>query len=221
MAPHANMGTGPLTQPARSSGKQSPTWPAQPSLPEMIPQNAIDPTAFTLLSYQVQQLHTGQTASQHQMQQLYVGQQAVQMQIQQLISQLQGLQPKTTQPTPQAPQPQQQQPGSSSQPALPQMIPPGPQCTILTHGQTSMPSGQMVHPSRSLTSYFPDVRPALLLAILKHDFNMGHLFKLDPQMKDRSKDSALQLSDTGILIRANVKNGFSNPTKEQGGQDWQ
>jgi len=37
---------------------------------------------------------------------------------------------------------------------------------------------------------------------LKHDFNPGHLFKLDPQLKDRPKNSALQLSDTGVLIRA-------------------
>jgi len=59
-----------------------------------------------------------------------------------------------------------------------------------------------VHPGRSLALYFPDVRPALLLAISKHDFDLGHLFKLDPQMKDRPKDSALQLSDTGVLIRA-------------------
>src|SRR5882724_12080922 len=65
-----------------------------------------------------------------------------------------------------------------------------------------MPSGQTVQPGRSLASYFPDIRPVLLLAISKHNFNPGHLFKLDLQMKDRSKDSVLQLSDTGILIRA-------------------
>ena len=60
----------------------------------------------------------------------------------------------------------------------------------------------MVNPGRSLVSYFPDVRPTLLLVNSKHDFDPGFLFKLDPQMKDRPKDSALQLSDTGIFIRA-------------------
>jgi len=55
---------------------------------------------------------------------------------------------------------------------------------------------------RSLASYFPDVRPALLLAIAKHEFDPGQLFKIDPQMKDRPKDSHLQLSEAGILIKA-------------------
>jgi len=55
---------------------------------------------------------------------------------------------------------------------------------------------------RSLASYFPDVRPVLLLAIAKHKFDPGQLFKIDPQMKDQPKDSHLQLSEASILIKA-------------------
>jgi len=55
---------------------------------------------------------------------------------------------------------------------------------------------------RSLASYFPDVKPALLLAITKHELDPGQLFKIDPQMKDRPKDAQLQLSDAGVLIKA-------------------
>jgi len=46
------------------------------------------------------------------------------------------------------------------------------------------------------------VKPALLLAIIKHELDPGHLFKIDPQMKDRPKDMQLQLSDAGILVKA-------------------
>jgi len=55
---------------------------------------------------------------------------------------------------------------------------------------------------RSLASYFPDVKPALLLAITKHKLDPGQLFKINPQMKDRPKDTQLQLSDAGILVKA-------------------
>ena len=57
-------------------------------------------------------------------------------------------------------------------------------------------------PSRSLASYFPDVKPVLLLAIVKHEFDPGQLFKIDPQLRVKPGDSRLQLSDTGILIKA-------------------
>jgi len=54
---------------------------------------------------------------------------------------------------------------------------------------------------RSLASYFPDVKLALLLAIIKHELDPGHLFKVNPQLKDRPKDAQLQLSDVGIIIK--------------------
>jgi len=57
-------------------------------------------------------------------------------------------------------------------------------------------------PGRSLASYFPDVRPALLLAIAKHEFDLGQIFKIDPQMRDKPRDGHLQLSEAGILIKA-------------------
>jgi len=46
------------------------------------------------------------------------------------------------------------------------------------------------------------VKPALLLAITKHEFNPGQLFKINPQLKDWPKDTHLQLSEAGILIKA-------------------
>src|SRR5467141_936153 len=42
----------------------------------------------------------------------------------------------------------------------------------------------------------------LLLAIAKNKFDPGQLFKINPQMKDWHKDSHLQLSEAGILIKA-------------------
>jgi len=57
-------------------------------------------------------------------------------------------------------------------------------------------------PGRSLASYFPDVRPALLLAIAKHEFDPGQIFKIDPQMRDKPRDGHLQLSEAGVLIKA-------------------
>jgi len=46
------------------------------------------------------------------------------------------------------------------------------------------------------------VKATLLLAISKHEFNPGQLFKINPQLKDRPKDAQLQLLDGGILIKA-------------------
>jgi len=57
-------------------------------------------------------------------------------------------------------------------------------------------------PSRSLASYFPDTKPTLLLAIIKHEFDPSQLFKIDPHLKDKPKGMHLQLSDMGILKKA-------------------
>jgi len=46
------------------------------------------------------------------------------------------------------------------------------------------------------------MKPVLLLAIMKHDFDPGQLFKIDPQLKDWPRDSSLQLLDAGVLIKA-------------------
>src|SRR5882724_11090899 len=56
--------------------------------------------------------------------------------------------------------------------------------------------------SRSLALYFPDVKPVLPLAIMKHDFDPSQLFKINLQLKDQPRDSSLQLSDTSVLIKA-------------------
>jgi len=84
-----------------------------------------------------------------------------------------------------------------TQPTLP--MPPGPAGPL---GASMAPPLVANITGRSLASYFPDVRPTLLLAIAKHEFDPGQLFKIDPQMKDRPKDSHLQLSEAGILIKA-------------------
>jgi len=72
-----------------------------------------------------------------------------------------------------------------------------------------VPSGLSIAPplvsnihGRSLASYCPDVKPVLLLAITKHELDLGQLFKVNPQLKDQPKDAHLQLSDVGIIIKA-------------------
>ena len=55
---------------------------------------------------------------------------------------------------------------------------------------------------RSLASYFPDVKPTLLLVIAKHKFNPSQIFIIDPQLKDKPRDGHLQLSEAGVLIKA-------------------
>ena len=63
------------------------------------------------------------------------------------------------------------------------------------------------------------MKPALLLAITKHEMDPGQLFKVDPQLKDRPKDAHLQLSDMGIIIKAkrdaSVRNGFPTQLKSK------
>jgi len=44
----------------------------------------------------------------------------------------------------------------------------------------------------------------MLLAIAKHEFNTGQLFKVDPQLKGKPWDSHFQLSEAGVLIKAEM-----------------
>ena len=69
-------------------------------------------------------------------------------------------------------------------------------------GMSSTPPLVVNPPGRSLTLYFPDTKPTLLLAIIKHKFDPGQLFKINPQLKDKPKDMHLQLLDMGVLIKA-------------------
>src|SRR5882724_4370405 len=105
-------------------------------------------------------------------QQLYAGQQAVQHQIQQLLTNLQpSSQPSALQQIP-------------SQPAAPPPIPNGSHSApTMSNTLQSVPIGPLslivmppLVPSQSgwsLASYFPDMKPVLLLAIMKHDFDPG------------------------------------------------
>src|SRR5882724_13241022 len=63
--------------------------------------------------------------------------------------------------------------------------------TTKSYSQFLKPSNVANPPGRSLASYFPDVRPALLLAIAKHEFDPGQIFKIDPQMRDKPRDGHL------------------------------
>jgi len=129
-----------------------------------------------------------QTSSQQQLQQMYASQKAMQKQLQALLA-------------------HRQLPHHlSSHPFRPHPIPP-PQLTLLLPPQGPSPGIHQVPlgpvslqgvsispplvdnpPSRSLASYFPDVKPVLLV-ITKHKLNLGKLFKVDPQLQNRPKDT--------------------------------
>jgi len=138
------------------------------------------------------------------MQQMQVTNITVQCQMQALLVYLQ----QATQPphTPQQPpsQPAQLMPPPpllAVPPAtpVPPQVPPSPAGPM---GASTAPPLVANPPGRSLPSYFPDVKPTLLLVITKHEFDPGQLFKINPQMKDKPRDTKLQLSDAGILIKA-------------------
>src|SRR5882672_3717395 len=190
MAPATGSPTRPVTSPADMG--PPPTRPSNPG--------PSDATALASLTSQVQQLTANNAASQQQMQQMYMAHQTVQQQMQQLLAHL----------NPPAHPPAHSTAPPQPPPALPTMalpgLPPGPVPGGHTGLATSAsPGTPPLVPNvlgRSLASYFPDVKPALLLAITKHELDPGQLFKIDPQMKDRPKDAQLQLSDAGVLIKA-------------------
>ena len=124
--------------------------------------------------------------------------------IQQAQEQQQSLppeQPATLQPLPPAPQ---QQAPSLSQPMRPPATPPPPQQipismpTVLAPGVSFVPPISLNPTSgMSLDRSFPHVEPALRLAIAKHDFRPGHLYKLDATVKERPKPRTFEISDDG------------------------
>jgi len=76
---------------------------------------------------------------------------------------------------------------------------PGP---LAPMGVSTVPPLMANSTGRSLASYFPDMKPVLLLAIAKHKFDPGQIFKSDPQLRDKPRDGHLQLSEAGILIKS-------------------
>ena len=192
----------------------SPRWPpttldpSGPSTTQADAGSGQDSTALEALTNQVQRLAAYQASSQQQVQQMYASQAAIQHQMQALLTQLQNpaQPPISTQAPPHnaspppfsnpAPPPAPQPP---MPPAAPPQVPPGP---LAPTGVSTVPPLVGNPPGRSLASYFPDVRPALLLAITKHEFDLGQIFKIDPQMRDKPRDGHLQLSEAGILIKA-------------------
>jgi hypothetical protein len=107
-------------------------------------------------------------------------------------------------------QPQQQEPLPPQLP-LPPLLPlqPQPLPTL------QLPSQQLLPPSvpqndafvplislnpasgMSLDRSFPHVEPALQLAIAKHEFRPGHLYKLDATVKEKPKAKTFEISDDG------------------------
>src|SRR5882672_390711 len=138
-------------------------------------------SALMALEAQVQQLSASQSSSQQQMQLMYAAQQMVQQQLQSLLAHLQPAQPPThPQPPPtNSPQPQTSQPmllQGQTNPAPPiatQPMPPMPPGPAGPSGAGMAPPLVANTTGRSLASYFPDVRPALLLAIAKPEFDPG------------------------------------------------
>jgi len=78
-------------------------------------------------------------------------------------------------------------------------VPPGPSAPM---GVSTVPPLMANSTGRSLASYFPDMKPVLLLAIAKHKFDPGQIFKSDPQLRDKPRDGHLQLSEACVLIKA-------------------
>jgi len=166
---------------------EAPAWPNEAS-------------AFMALEAQVQQLSANQSSSQQQMQLMYVAQQTVQQQMQSLLAHLQTAQPQPVLSLPSLILPSLRLHSPHCHKASPTQLPPW-QCSPHRPCLLDLrPSGAGMAPplvanttGRSLTSYFQDMRPALLLEIAKHEFDPGQLFKINPQMKDQPKDSHLQL----------------------------
>src|SRR5882672_6261357 len=141
-------------------------------------------SALMALEAQVQQLSASQSSSQQQMQLMYAAQQTVQQQMQSLLAHLQTTQPPAhpQPPLTHSPQPQTSQPTlpqGQTNPAPPTAMQPMPPMPPRPEG----PSGAGMAPplvanmtGRSLTSYFLDMRPTLLLEITKHEFDPGQLF---------------------------------------------
>ncbi|KAF8531815.1 hypothetical protein JB92DRAFT_3138619 [Gautieria morchelliformis] len=131
-------------------------------------------------------------------------------QISSLLAMIQQTQQAVLQVTQQQPQPPQQPP--PPQPLLPQ--PPPPQ------QQPLQPSSQQVLPpaapqpnafvppisfnpasGMSLDRSFPHVDPVLRLAITKHEFRPGNLYKLDAIIKEKPTVKSFEISDNGAFTQ--------------------
>src|SRR5882672_12505309 len=228
------------------SSPRRPTTAVEPSSPSTIQADTgsgqESSPALDTLSSQVQRLVADHALSQQQVQQMYASQAVMQCQMQALLAQLQNpVQPQTLPLQTSPPQPQMNPVLPPAQPLAPlppqpqsvppPQVPPGPSAPT---GASIAPPLMANSPGRSLASYFPDVKPTLLLAIVKHEFDPGQILKIDPQMRDKPRDGHLQLSEAGVLIKAerdaspkeypsfrslhNCQERVSDSTKEQKGR---
>ena len=122
----------------------------------------------------------------------------------QLLSMIQEAQQQQQNQAPEQQPMMQQQPPSLSHQPLPSVASPPPQQIPLLLHTTPNPGIPFVPPvslnpasGMSLDRSFPHVEPALRLAIAKHEFRPGHLYKLDATVKERPKPKTFEISDDG------------------------
>ncbi|KAF8530693.1 hypothetical protein JB92DRAFT_2825547 [Gautieria morchelliformis] len=103
----------------------------------------------------------------------------------------QPLPPQPLLPQPPLPPPQPLQPSSQ------QVLPPDtPQPNVFIPPISLNPASGM-----SLDLSFPHVDPALRLAIAKHEFRPGHLYKLDSTIKEKPTAKSFKISDDGAFTQ--------------------
>ena len=100
-------------------------------------------------------------------------------------------------------QPQQQSQPQQQQPLLPQEPPPQhvPSPSVLQNNTFVPPISLNPASGMSLDRSFPHVEPALRLAIAKHEFRPGHLFKLDATVKEKPTVRTFEISDDGAFTQ--------------------
>ena len=119
-------------------------------------------------------------------------------QLSSLLATMQQVQQAILQATPQ----QQMQP-QQHQPFPPQELPPQhlPPPSTLQSNAFVPPISLNPASGMSLDRSFPHVDPALRLAIAKHEFRPGHLYKLDAIVKGKPTAKAFEISDDGAFTQ--------------------
>ncbi|KAF8460565.1 hypothetical protein JB92DRAFT_2839208 [Gautieria morchelliformis] len=121
-------------------------------------------------------------------------------QTQQAVLQVTQQQPQQPQqplpPQPSLPQPPLP-PQLPLQPSSQQVLPPAaPQLNVFVPPISLNPASGM-----SLNHSFPHIDPVLRLAIAKHEFCPGHLYKLDTTVKEKPTAKSFEISDNGAFTQ--------------------
>jgi hypothetical protein len=113
------------------------------------------------------------------------------------MTQQQQIQPQQQPPPPPQPLPTQLPLQPAPQPPSQQLLPPSaPQNSAFVPPISLNPASGM-----SLDRSFPHVDPALRLAIAKHEFRPGHLYKLDATVKEKPAAKSFEISDDGAFTQ--------------------